>query len=480
MRRIIIYAMGEVFKRYCFMIDWKEIVAIADKKCEGQSSFQDIPVISPDQIKDFAFDYIAIFSNILFEEIKNELIGCCFIQENKIIPWKALFPMQENIDDRIIEQYKRVIYEFKFHKVLDVSMSYFPKYFFCKESILSNFEFYMDGIGNGKYLMGYNLYENIYKDIDECLDKYQVALLWNDFDDLDKIAVRLRDKVRYLLLHILYSLETLKEIERIDAIIKKKYVFKKFSMNDMVLWLIDLTPIHIIDDIDIYVVMHKSYKVQCNELYHPICVGKKYENEEYLTETIGYNIAHLNEKINECTALYWIWKNTNSRYVGLNHYRRYFYNNNIRNNGNYLDMETACKLLEEYDIILAEAVSDYNRSMLEMILTSMDNGLCIKALNILVDTIQKYQPDYVGPFKHIISGHSFHPCNMFVTHRRIFNEYCDWLFSFLIEAAEMIDVKKYGEYDKRVMGFMAERLLSTWILKQDLKIKELPYVIVTK
>ena len=52
-------------------------------------------------------------------------------------------------------------------------------------------------------------------------------------------------------------------------------------------------------------------------------------------------------------------------------------------------------------------------------------------------------------------------------------------FHFLIEAAEEIDVDGYGDYDKRIMGFMAERLLTTWLLKQNLKIKELPNVIIS-
>ncbi len=480
MRHIIIYAMGKVFEKYCFKINWKEIVAVADKKDGISSDGCDVPVIKPEQIMDFSFDYIAVFSNNLFEEIKTELIGYYFVPENKIIPWKALFPADENMDDRIIEQYKKIIREFRFRSVLDIGMPYFPKYFFCKENILSGFGFQMDGIGNCKYLMGHNLYENIYEDVKECSNEYQAALLWGDFDDLNKTADRLKNKVRYILLHVLYSSETQKKIEYLDEYLKKTFVYKRFSMNNMILWLIDLKPKETIDDIGIYVVTHKSYNLRCDELYHPLCVGNFYMNERYLTEKKGDNISYLNEKINECTALYWIWKNTNSKYVGLNHYRRFFYNNNIRSNGNYLDKETACELLEEYDIILAESVMDYRRNMLDVILDSMDRGLCIKALEILIDVMKKYQPDYVELFEHIINGHSFHPCNMFVTHRRIFNAYCNWMFSFLIEAAEKIDVKEYGEYDKRVMGFMAERLLTTWILKQDFKIKELPCVVVSK
>ena len=83
MRHIIIYAMGKVFEKYCFKINWKEIVAVADKKDGISSDGCDVPVIKPEQIMDFSFDYIAVFSNNLFEEIKTELIGYYFVPENK-------------------------------------------------------------------------------------------------------------------------------------------------------------------------------------------------------------------------------------------------------------------------------------------------------------------------------------------------------------------------------------------------------------
>ena len=67
-------------------------------------------------------------------------------------------------------------------------------------------------------------------------------------------------------------------------------------------------------------------------------------------------------------------------------------------------------------------------------------------------------------------------CNLFVTKRNILNAYCEWLFSFLIEAAEAIDISGFDSYSKRVIGFFAERMWTVWVSRQDIKIKELPFV----
>ena len=77
-------------------------------------------------------------------------------------------------------------------------------------------------------------------------------------------------------------------------------------------------------------------------------------------------------------------------------------------------------------------------------------------------------------FDAVMESHNFYKCNMFVTKREILNAYCEWLFSFLIEAAERIDVSTYDNYSKRVIGFFAERMLTVWLYKNPLKIKELP------
>ena len=77
-----------------------------------------------------------------------------------------------------------------------------------------------------------------------------------------------------------------------------------------------------------------------------------------------------------------------------------------------------------------------------------------------------------------MDGYAIFNCNIFVTKREILDRYCEWLFSFLIEAAEEIDVEGYDSYSQRVIGFFAERMWTVWLRKNRLRIKELPYVII--
>jgi hypothetical protein len=52
---------------------------------------------------------------------------------------------------------------------------------------------------------------------------------------------------------------------------------------------------------------------------------------------------------------------------------------------------------------------------------------------------------------------------MFVMRRSLFLDYCEWLFGILFAAEARIDFSIYGPYQRRVFGFLAERLLNVWV-----------------
>jgi len=218
-----------------------------------------------------------------------------------------------------------------------------------------------------------------------------------------------------------------------------------------------------------YVIMHKDWKVQEDDLYKALCVGG-FRKDPFLCEMDGENIAEYNDRLNELTGLYWIWKNTSSEYVGLSHYRRFF-----DDGGKRIGKERIREILqdERYDIILAEPVR-LDWTVRNNIVGCMGYELDRKAYDAYTKAIRKRQPEYLDDFVQVMDGNSFHVCNMFVSSRKIMNEFCEWLFSFLTEAADMIDVAGMDYYQRRTPGYYAEALWSVWLMSQRYRVKNLP------
>lgn len=473
--KIVIYAMGRIFEQYKERIEWSQVVAVSDKNQGDSNMVCGCPVVSPAAVCKLEYDFLAIFSNVLFEEIKAELSGEYFVPQDKIIPWSEIIPGQREVVLEPLQRYKIFCEERKCKKVLDFGMSHISAYCLVKGDFISGEDVILDGVWSDKAIYNENLYDHIYRRYAECRGYYDVILLWDESQYTDIQIEQMSQHARYILLYTAY----LKNGRHMEKSMKEK--LEKYgkaiciSGQEGLFWVIDTKNVAFREDAAVYVVTHKNYNVHFDSLYRPLCVGG-YWKEGYLTELAGENISHLNPKINECTALYWIWKNTDTKYVGLNHYRRYFYNNEIESMDNYLDMEHVCMILEEYDIILPRTYSPGKETVFDQINTSINQELCMKGYFLIREKLEKKQPDYIHAFDSVMKGHTVFLCNMFVVRREILNEYCQWLFSFLIEAAEELDVEGYDSYSQRVLGFFAERLWTVWLRKNKLRIKELPYV----
>ncbi len=69
------------------------------------------------------------------------------------------------------------------------------------------------------------------------------------------------------------------------------------------------------------------------------------------------------------------------------------------------------------------------------------------------------------------SGHRF---NMMVMKRPLLDDYCTWLFGVLSELERRLDISSYSDYDRRVFGFVAERLLDVYIVARSVNYVEMP------
>ena len=89
------------------------------------------------------------------------------------------------------------------------------------------------------------------------------------------------------------------------------------------------------------------------------------------------------------------------------------------------------------------------------------------------------QPDYLDSFDHMAEAFTGFQYEIFITRRNIFEAYCEWLFSFLLDVTEEIfartNIRQIDNPRKyRIISFITERLLTVWLRKNRLRIKKLP------
>ena len=65
---------------------------------------------------------------------------------------------------------------------------------------------------------------------------------------------------------------------------------------------------------------------------------------------------------------------------------------------------------------------------------------------------------------------------MFVMKRELLCHYCTWLFDILFELERELDMTGYSDNDKRVFGFVSERLLDAWLTTNNISYEELDLV----
>lgn len=225
-------------------------------------------------------------------------------------------------------------------------------------------------------------------------------------------------------------------------------------------------------EMTVFVATHKEFDNIYPEYYKPILVGS-YKNNikcNYLKDNTGDNISEKNDNYCELTGLYWIWKNTDEKYIGLCHYRRYFSNKNIFSN-KVLNRDKIIKILEKNDIILPE-----RRIAKNTIYEHYCENHYKEDLDKTKQLILRMYPEYINSFNIVMNSRASYSCNMFISKRELINEYLEWLFSILFELENELDISNYDDYQKRIFGFISERLMHIWVHHNKLKIKELPVI----
>ncbi len=244
---------------------------------------------------------------------------------------------------------------------------------------------------------------------------------------------------------------------------------------------------------NIFICYHKNSDFFKNDILFPIQVGKALSSLDLniIGDDIGDNISSKNQNYNELTALYWMYKNVKSNIVGLFHYRRFF---DLREkvaskeillhkfSKNFLrkyciDKDNINKLMKNYDLILPKKtglkLSLYNHYKRSHIISDLD---------LAVSIIKNKYPEMSSTVDAVLNGNYMHSYNMFIGKKQIIDGYCNWLFSILFEVEKKIqsDVKKRDVIQKRVYGYLGERLFNIYteylLQTTDIKIKYCPVI----
>ena len=226
----------------------------------------------------------------------------------------------------------------------------------------------------------------------------------------------------------------------------------------------------------IIVATHKEYRMPEDDLYLPVHAGKSVSKWKlpYQGDNTGKHISKKNPNFCELTALYWAWKNLDADYIGLCHYRRHF---TVRKPLFFcedkfpyvLTAEEAADLVARHDIILPKKRNYF----IETGYSHYIHAHPAEALDKTMEIIHKHYPEYDVAFDLVMNSSKGHRFNMFLMKKEILDGYCSWLFGILSKLEKALDISEYSDYDKRVFGFLAERLLDVYLVNNGLDYKEI-------
>ena len=212
----------------------------------------------------------------------------------------------------------------------------------------------------------------------------------------------------------------------------------------------------------IIVATHKSFNPPTGDIYLPMQVGAIGKAKlGFTADDTGDNISEKNDGFCELTGLYWAWKNLkDADAIGLCHYRRYF--KGSKNKISTLLETTDCILPKQRNYFIETTYSQYAHAHHAI---DLDTTRTI---------IAERHPDCLAAFDATMKSKKGHRFNMLIMKRPLLNRYCVWLFDILFELEKRLDTSSYSPNDRRVFGFVGERLLDVWIRANDIPYVELP------
>ena len=236
----------------------------------------------------------------------------------------------------------------------------------------------------------------------------------------------------------------------------------------------------------IFIVTHKALPIINNELYKPIQVGCADSIPNIIRDNTGEEISSKNENFCELTASYWIYKNVEDcQFVGICHYRRFFNFSPSRQKKiavkDFKKTQTYKASAEKTDKKISSILQNHDCIMIRAY--DIKDGLSVSYYNshghrksdwdTTIEIIKEFYPEYSNSVTRFLDNEGkFHIGNMMITTKEKWNNYHEWLFSILFELEKRIEIPT-DSIQKRVFGYISERIINLYVYHNKFKIKEL-------
>lgn len=480
--RIVIFGIGQVFEKIKAQIDFSNVTGMIDNDISKRySRIYGLIVMQPERIAEIEFDYVVICNQRSYCRMREQLLSLG-VESQKIIGWQYyLYCLRYKTSSLSKEDFNIIcnsLTELNVSSALDIDNGIERNAFYTGATKLAekvkNIHIYSEKVGFNP---------NVYAGTDRDAGKIDIALFLDYFqhhsiEELYAKIKKIADRTKYIMVTVPYAIcDEWMEWAQIDlGCLGEFSVINGKAVKQVI---IRLTQKDITDNDFMYVVSHKEFQTPKDSFYKPIFVGGyEPEDKDALRDSQGENISTLNEKINELTAIYWIWKNTHSDAVGFCHYRRFFGRQMDTLNPYFglMTHEQAQNCLNDVDMVVARTVCTYPFRMSDQLKDTLNKEAFETCYELYIDRIKEVCPEYLETFYAMMDGIIIYPCNMFYVRRQTFDQYCSWLFPIVIDVAAKMDINGYDSYSKRVVGFFAERMLTVWILHNHLKVAEMDVI----
>lgn len=242
--------------------------------------------------------------------------------------------------------------------------------------------------------------------------------------------------------------------------------------------------------IKIVVATHKKSIMPSDEMYLPLHVGAAGQvgadgaklDLGYAKDDTGDNISNRNVNFGTQTGLYWIWKNLDTDYKGLVHYRRYFVGNKVDKKNMVASVITYKEIepmLGKYKIFVPQKRHYYIETLYSHYAHTHDERHFI----VVKEIIKRDCPKYLRAYEKVLRRRWGYMFNMMILQKNLMDDYCSWLFNILFQVVEQVDKTNMTAFDNRFCGRISEILFDVWIENEletgqiaKTEIKELPYV----